>query len=159
VEFLLFKHDGTTPIDSLQLWIDAREPHTEYYLVGIDGQIRDYPSEFSILDGQVISVRYGTGEIIDGELGEIILGIVNREEQSVTYQVRLTIDDRPVDITHNGVITNELVLEDLSPGEKWEGVIGFAPQYTGVDQKVEFLLFTGDDATPADSLAIWINVY
>jgi uncharacterized membrane protein len=53
---------------------------------------------------------------------------------------------------------NQLRQIELQQGEKWEQVIGFAPQHIGDNQKVEFLLFKGDDGVLEKSIHLWINV-
>jgi len=60
------------------------------------------------------------------------VGIINREQETVTYWVEVVI---------GGTKSNGVGMVTLGDGEKWEGVVGFAPDRVGDNQKVEFLLY------------------
>ena len=64
--------------------------------------------------------------------GKVIMGIINREYETVTYRVEVVID---------GVKNNEVGPVALDHDGKWEKVIGFTPGRAGDNQKVEFLLY------------------
>jgi len=164
VEFVLSKGDIPAPDDSLQFWVNVDETFSEFYVLGIEGQAQDYPSVFVMENGQVTYVKYATGayQAANG-WGEVTLGIVNHEKQEMTYLVKITVDERYVTIKDENAIVNELGLIRLQPGEKWERKAGFAPQYLGDNQQVEFQLFkfqqfTGEYTTPDDYLQLWVNV-
>ena len=64
-----------------------------------------------------------------GGEGKVIMGIINREYETVTYRVEVVID---------GVKNNEVGPVALDHDGKWEKVIGFTPGRAGDNQKVEF---------------------
>jgi uncharacterized membrane protein len=158
VEFLLFKEDGSKSSNSLQLGINVSETYTQFYVLGFNGQQRDYPSDFILENGQVTIVRYDTDAFeVVSELGEIIVRIENHENQKVVYLIRMTIDDRPLDIYHDGVLTDEIKTTELQSGALWEGSIGFGPRGIGDNQKVEIWLFKGNEIRADNSFKFWIN--
>jgi uncharacterized membrane protein len=135
------------------------EKFSEFYILGLDGKAQDYPTDFIVEKGQVTHVSYGAGAYDTASgWGEVTLGIVNREQQKVTYSVIIKIDDKLVNINYHGTSINRLTQIELQPDEKWEQEIGFAPQHIGNNQKVEFLLFKGDNDILESSLHLWINV-
>ena len=135
------------------------EQFTEFYILGVDGKAEDYPTEYDIKNGQVVQVVYsdGTTDSISG-WGTVTLGIVNHEQQTVAYSVKMTIDDEPINIDFGGTITSTLGPIELQQGEKWEKEIGIVPQQMGENQKVKLLLFIGTESTPKYSLQLLINV-
>ena len=159
VEFLLFKGDDTTPVNSLHLWVNVREPHTEFYLLGANGQAQDYPSEFVMQNDQITEVKYGTGTFQISEWGKVTVGIVSRETQKAIFSIKIMVDDKIVMMNYDGAIIEESEAIELQPNDKWEQEIGFAPEDPGNNQRVNFLLFKEGDVTPIDSLTLWINVY
>jgi len=135
----------------------ARGPFTEFYLLGLDGKAQDYPAEFALESGQVTGVTYGDGRDSVGQWGVVIIGITNHEGLDSTYAVSLRIDGQPAPFSYAGEVVDRVEGIELGQGEKWEQQIGFAPQRAGDNQKVEFLLFKGDDAAAQDSLVLWVN--
>jgi uncharacterized membrane protein len=109
------------------------ERFTELYILGVGGKAEDYPQELTI-----------------GEEGEVIVGIINREHERVSYHVEVTIDN---------VKNNEVGPIKLEHDETWEGIVAFTPGKPGEDQKVEFLLYKNGGSEPsAESLHLWIDV-
>jgi len=108
------------------------ERFTEFYLLGLSGKATDYPEE-----------------LVMGEEGEVMVGIINREHEPVTYRVEVVIDGAkngevgPVILDHNG---------------RWEGIISFTPERAGDNQKVEFLLFRQDRSEVYQKLHLWVDV-
>ncbi len=106
---------------------------TDFYLLGEEGMAENYPKEMAI-----------------GEEGRVIVGVVNREYETVSYRVEVTID---------GVRNNEvgpLVLED---GEIWEEIVSFTLDKLGDDQKVEFFLYKNGQSEPyGKPLHLWVDV-
>ena len=108
------------------------ESFTEFYLLGLSGKATDYPEE-----------------LVMGEEGEVMVGIINREHEPVTYRVEVVIDGAkngevgPVILDHNG---------------RWEGIISFTPERAGDNQKVEFLLFRQDRSEVYQKLHLWVDV-
>ncbi len=134
------------------------ERFTEFYILGLEGKAIDYPAEFALRTNRVVSVWYGDdATAISDTTGRVILGIVNQEQQQITYSVSIQIDGQPVNIAHNGQNVSRLNAISLEQGEKWEGEIGFAPMHIGENQKVEFLLYKDGSAEADNSLHLWIN--
>ena len=108
------------------------ERFTEFYILGLEGKAEGYPEELKL-----------------GEEGKVIAGIINREQEVVTYRVEILIDsDRNSGV---GPVT-------LVDGEKWEGVVGFIPHKTGNNQKVEFLLYRQGWDGIYRELRLWVDV-
>lgn len=109
------------------------ERFTELYILGMGGKAEDYPQELTI-----------------GEEGKVIVGIINREHERVSYHVEVMIDN---------LKNNEVGPIELEHDEKWEGIVVFTPNEPGEDQKVEFLLYKNGGAEPSvESLHLWIDV-
>jgi len=111
----------------------AGEKFTEFYILGLDGKAIDYP-----------------GELIVGEEGKVKVGIINWEQETATYWVEVAIE---------GVKSNEVGMVTLEDGEKWEGVVGFAPDRVGDNQKVEFLLYKQGWNGVYQRLHLWVDVH
>jgi len=56
------------------------EKFTEFYLLGSNGQLADYPTNLTL-----------------GENGTVVLGVVNHEGENVTYKIVITLDNQTVD--------------------------------------------------------------
>ncbi len=111
---------------------EVGERFTEFYILGLDGKAKDYPEELMV-----------------GEEGKVLVGIVNREQEVVTYWVEVAID---------GVKSNGMGAVTLRDGEKWEGVVGFVPDKAGDNQKVEFLLYRQGWDGAYQRLRLWVDV-
>jgi len=136
------------------------ERYTEFYILGIKGKAQDYPTEFTMANGKVTRVTYG-GRIVDttGGSGTLTVGIVNHEQQPAVYSVVVIVfDDQPVNVDLGGTIIEVLGPVDLQQGEKWEKQIEIVPRHTGDNEKLEFRLLKGDNATPENTLHLWVNV-
>jgi uncharacterized membrane protein len=135
------------------------EQFTEFYILGLNGKAQDYPTGFTMEKDQVTHVTYGIGQSdIAGKFGKVTLGIVNHEQQKVVYSLRLTIEDKPSNIYYDGAMVDQIKPIELQQDEKWEHEIGFTPQNIGDNQKVEFLLYKGDEPALENSLRLWIDV-
>jgi uncharacterized membrane protein len=135
------------------------EQFTDFYLLGSTLKAESFPTVFSLNQGQVVGVSYDGGKTLaNSDKGEVTLGIINHEAQLASYQIKVQIDGRPIDFDYAGKTLNRLDNLDLQPGEKWQQKIGFAPQTTGNQQKVEFVLFEDGELTPFNTLQLWINV-
>jgi uncharacterized membrane protein len=110
----------------------AGEKFTEFYILGLDGKAIDYP-----------------GELIVGEEGKVKVGIISREQETATYWVEVAIE---------GAKSNEVGMVTLEDGEKWEGIVGFAPDRVGDNQKVEFLLYKQGWNGVYQRLHLWVDV-
>jgi uncharacterized membrane protein len=111
----------------------AGEALTEFYILGSGGKAADYPEELKV-----------------GEEGVVTVGIINREGKEVSYWVEVVIGSKK--ITEVGPVT-------LADEQKWEGEVGFTPEVVGQDQKVQFLLYKGDEVESClEPLYLWVDV-
>jgi uncharacterized membrane protein len=108
------------------------ETFSEFYILGLSGKADDYPSQLRV-----------------GEEGQVILGIVNREQEVTDYRVEVVVEGNPV---------SEIGPLRLDNGEKWQQVVGFTLDKPGSGQKVEFLLYKVGVEEPYRSLRLWIDV-
>ena len=108
------------------------ERFTEFYIEGLEGKAIDYPEELVI-----------------GEEGKVIVGIINREHETVTYRVEVTID---------GVQNNEVGPVALDHDGEWEKIVGFTPNKAEDNQKVEFLLYKQGQNEVYQRLHLWVDV-
>jgi len=108
------------------------ERFTEFYLLGLTGEAKDFPNQLSL-----------------GEEGRIIVGMINREQEVVTYRVEVLV---------GGVISNQVGPVTLEADEKWEGVAGFTADRVGDRQKVEFLLYKQGQSQVYQELYLWLDV-
>ena len=111
----------------------AGEKFTEFYILGLQGKATDYPTELKV-----------------GEEGKVIVGIINQEQERVTYQVKVRIDG--VEINQTGPIM-------LEHSDKIERIVSFTPTKAGEGHKVEFLLYKGRENEPClEPLHLWLDV-
>ena len=108
------------------------EKFTEFYVSGLEGGAEGYPNELVVGDTELV-----------------IVGIVNREHEPVTYRVEAVID---------GAKNNEVGPVMLEHNGRWEATIGFTPDRLGNNQKVEFLLYKNGGSEAYLTLHLWINV-
>jgi uncharacterized membrane protein len=131
---------------------------TEFYILGINGKAQDYPIEFTMNNGKVTTVLYSDGTLDSTSgFGVVTLGIVNHEQQTVVYYVKMTIDGEPANIYFGGTATNILGPLVLRQGDKLENTIGIVPQHVGENQEIKLLLFKGTEITPENSLQLEFN--
>ena len=110
----------------------AEEHFTDFYLLGSEGMLQDYPNELAL-----------------GEQAEVTLGIVNHESEDVSYNIQVVFDGETVQ--EIGPIT-------LADEEEWGDQVPLVPTRIGDDQKVEFLLFKGQGGKPYLTLHLWVDV-
>jgi uncharacterized membrane protein len=134
------------------------EKFTEFYILGFDGKAQDYPTEFDLQSGRVTQVNYGGRYNTFGNLGKVSVEVVNHEQRQISYSIKILVDGEQVNINYSRNSVSQISQIKLEQGEKWEQEIGFAPQHNGMNQKVEFLLYTEGNSNPEESLSIWINV-
>lgn len=107
------------------------ERFTEFYLLGPNGMASGYPIDLKV-----------------GEEGRVIIGIVNREYENVTYRL---------EISFNGsLVYKEQV--SLINNEKWEEPFTFKAIKKGENQKLEFLLYKDQQIKTYRTLHLWVNV-
>lgn len=108
------------------------EEFTEFYVLGPGGKAEGYPRAVDA-----------------GDVFTLILGVVNHEGEEASYRVQATIAGRPaarVDSLH------------LANKEKWESPLVLIATQPGSDQKVEFVLYKGEDDVPYRTLHLWLDV-
>lgn len=110
----------------------STERFTEFYILGPGAKAADYLKQLEV-----------------GQEDSVIVGIVNREQETVSYLVEVTIDE---------VTNNELGPVTLEYDEKWEGMLSFTPNRVGNNQKVEFLLYRQGQNEAYQELHLWVNV-
>ncbi len=108
------------------------ERFTEFYIEGLGGKAADYPEELAV-----------------GEEGQVIVGIINREHETVTYRVEVVID---------GVKNSEVGPVALDHDGEWEEIVGFTPGKAGDNQKVEFLLYKQGQNEVYQRLHLWVDI-
>ena len=110
----------------------AGEKFTEFYILGEDGKAENYPAD-----------------LVLGEQTGVILGIVNREQEKVSYWVEVKIDE---------VTSKKIGPILLANEEKGEQEVNFIPTKIGGKQKVEFVLYKYSQDKPYLTLYLWIDV-
>jgi uncharacterized membrane protein len=108
------------------------EKFTEFYLLGSNGQLADYPTNLTL-----------------GENGTVVLGVVNHEGENVTYKIVITLDNQTVDTLNNITLGNQ---------KSWQQNYAFTPQKTGENMNLGFTLYKQGTGKPYHSLQLWINV-
>lgn len=136
------------------------EKFTEFYILDRDGKAQDYPTAFIMQGDKVILISYNqdTDQWIAGEMGTIILGIVNREQEEAMYSLSIMIDNQLREIYFNGNTQEEIGPITLAHGEKWEHEIGFAPEHIGNNQKVDFVLYKDSVPYFEEPPHLWVDV-
>ncbi len=110
----------------------AGEGFTEFYVLGLEGDVEDYP-----------------GELVMGEEAIVIVGIVNHEGKEKSYHIEVIID---------GVVNGEVGPLVLADEDKWEEEVSFVPKQAGDDQRVELLLYKDEKSEPDKTLHLLIDV-
>lgn len=110
----------------------VNEGSTHFYVLGQEGRAENYPRELMV-----------------GEEGIVIVGIVNNEGETLSYRVEVRI--------------NEAINSEISPvvvdyQNSWEEEVSFVPTEIGKNQKLEFLLYKLDRSEVYRSLHLWIDV-
>lgn len=108
------------------------ERFTEFYIEGLEGKAENYPKELAV-----------------GEEGKVIVGIANREHETVSYRVEVAID---------GARYDEIGPVMLHHEDRWEREVVFVPARLGDNQKVEFLLYKQEQNEAYQRIHLWVNV-
>jgi uncharacterized membrane protein len=119
---------------------------TLIYVVSVPGNGEKY-TEFYLVDNEQ-ATDY-TGELSVGVKGEVVLGIVNREQAEVDYRI---------EVKESGETIKRVGPVILQHEQKWEQSIEFVPERPGNNQKLEFFLFKGKEDTRYRSVHIWVDV-
>ncbi|MHB1417623.1 MAG: DUF1616 domain-containing protein [Chloroflexota bacterium] len=107
-------------------------PYSEFYMVGEEGLAKDYPR----------AVEAGVTFGVD-------VGVANQERSPATYEIEVTAQGRTVANTPS---------IELAPNETWTGAVSFALSKVGKDQRVDLVLFKGEDRRPYRQLQLWVDV-
>ena len=110
----------------------VEEKFTEFYILGVEGKAADYPEE-----------------LVVREEGRVIVGIINREHETVSYRIAVVV---------SGVKYTDVGPVVLEHEVKWEEEIGFTLDTIGENQKVEFLLYKQRQVEVYQLLHLWIDV-
>ena len=108
------------------------EKFSEFYILNLDGQASDYPTN-----------------ILIGEEASVLLGVVNHEQETVDYLVTIVVSQS---------IYSELQVLSIANDDKWEQVVSFSASSSGDDQKIEFLLYKDSQEEVYHSLHLWVDV-
>jgi len=109
-----------------------QQSFSNFYALGAEDMMANYPRELAL-----------------GEQTGVILGIENHEQQDTSYNVLVTFDGKETQSIGPILLANE---------GKWTNEITLTPSKAGDDQKVEFMLFKGDEPAPYLSLHLWLDV-
>ena len=111
----------------------AGERFTNFYVLGLEGELENYPKE-----------------VVVGEETKVIVRIVNHEYETVSYRLEVRIDE---------VRSNEVGPLVLGHDEAWEDTVSFTLYTVGNNQKVEFVLYRSEQREPyLKPVHLWINV-
>lgn len=90
------------------------EAFTEFYILGPGKMASDYPTN-----------------LVVGDTGRVIIGVVNNEYANVSYLLEVKLD---------GVIIDQKIIH-LEHKKTWEETLTFQVEKRGQNQKLEFLLY------------------
>lgn len=110
----------------------VEEPFTDFYILGSEGEMGDYPREVFL-----------------GDTVEVTIGIENHEQAPVGYRLMAAIDEEEI----AGIESIE-----LGSDEKWSDEISFSPLKAGENQLVEFTLYKDNETDPYRKLHFWLDV-
>jgi len=112
------------------------ENFTEFYILGPDGMMDNYPTNFYL-----------------GDQKPIIVDVVNHEYRNVDYDLVITLN--------NSINVTQLYSQQFTLGDNqsWEKTIGLQPDQLGNNMEMEFLLYAnGNINTPYRELHLFVNV-
>jgi uncharacterized membrane protein len=98
------------------------EKFTEFYILGPQGTADEYPRE-----------------AVTGEPVYLMMGIINREQQPISYRLEIRV---------SGNTVCQMTTACIDHNQKLEEVISFTPQISGEKQKVEFILYKNNEEQP-----------
>jgi uncharacterized membrane protein len=98
------------------------EPFTEFYILGTNGTIGNYPTQYHL-----------------GEQKPVTVGIVNHEQQDTSYELVVRLKDS----NKSTVLYSENV--SIADNQTWQKVLYFKPDRTGSNMKMEFQLYRNNE--------------
>lgn len=111
-------------------------------------RIEEKFSEFYVLGTERMAANYPEN-IVLGKGGDVALGIINHENETINYRVEIFI---------SGAKIKELGPIRISHNDTWEQKITIMPLKTGTKQKIEFFLYKETDSKPYRTLFFWSDV-
>ncbi|MGP8011918.1 MAG: DUF1616 domain-containing protein [Halobacteriota archaeon] len=112
------------------------EHFTEFYLLGANGTLGNYTTDFKV-----------------GVPSPITVGIVNHEARDVTYTLVVTANSS----TRRSTVYSEQVA--IPDGQQWEKQIDLVLNQPGNNLKLDFALYAGPQtAEPYRDTHLWVNV-
>ena len=110
-----------------------QEDFTEFYVLGQGGKAEEYSTDLQV-----------------GIESSVIIGIINHEGKETSYRVEVLLSG--IKLSATGPIT-------IDDERKWENEIDFIPGGAGDNQKLEFLLYKGDELKSyLEPIYLWVNV-
>ncbi len=109
------------------------EQFTEFYMLGINGELADYPVNLTL-----------------GDTGVIIVGLTNHEYETVNYTLIVRLNNQTIQTIDNIFIDHKM---------NWTQNCSFTPTITGKLNLDLQLYKNADFEQPYRSLKLWVNVY
>jgi uncharacterized membrane protein len=94
------------------------EPFTEFYILGANGTIGNYPTQYQLSEQKPVTV-----------------GVVNHEQQDTSYELVVRLNDT----NKSTVLYSENV--SIADNQTWQKVVNLKPDRTGSNMTMEFLLY------------------
>ena len=98
------------------------EKFTEFFILNREGEAANYP-----------------GQVVSGESVDIVIGIVNHEYKPTSYRVG---------IRGYSIDNEEMRIDELAHGERFQEMVSLVPQFAGEEQEVEFWLYKNGELEP-----------
>lgn len=108
-----------------------KEDFTEFYILGAEGKAEGYPAELSL-----------------GEVGNVIIGIKNRENETMVYEV---------DIMIEGTLNKTIGPIRLDHQENWEKKASFVPQQISATTKIVEIVYKPTTSFPSEDTKIRVE--
>ncbi len=121
----------------------AGEAFTDFYILGREGQIAGYPTDFILAEGQTVAVGYDGAPPEADRLARLTVGLINHQGKVATYIIKLAIGGEDVPLWLDGAPVASVGPVTLAPGQQCEWQLGFAPLKSGQSQRAEFILLMG----------------
>jgi uncharacterized membrane protein len=107
------------------------EPFTEFYVLGVNGELTNYPVNLTL-----------------GDKGVVIIGVTNHEYQTVNYTITVSLNNQTIQTIDNIRLSNEM---------NWTQNCNFTPKDSG-KSSLDLTLYKEGSLEPYRTLKLWINV-
>jgi uncharacterized membrane protein len=111
------------------------EKFTEFYILGANGTIGSYPTQYQL-----------------GEQKPVTVGIVNHEQQSTSYELVVRLNDA----NKSTVLYGQNI--SIADNQTWQKVLNLKPDRIGSNMKMEFLLYRDNEAVPYRETSLPVTV-